>query len=77
MAKEDPKGEDPSTMDKIETAVGDQIKDLNGLLDGGMNIASDAIKSSTVLVKDEIENVTGLAKVCLEFGNRSYLSSII
>lgn len=63
MAKDDPKGEAPSTMDKVETAV-NELKDLNRLLDGGINVASDAIKSSTVLVKDEIENVTGLAKVC-------------
>ncbi|KAG7673427.1 hypothetical protein Ndes2526B_g03128 [Nannochloris sp. 'desiccata'] len=62
MTGEDPKGETPSTIDNIETAVGVQLKNLSGLLDGGMNVASDAIKSSTALVKDEIENVTGLAK---------------
>lgn len=73
MTGEDPKGETPSTIDNIETAVGDQLKNLSGLLDGGMNVASDAIKSSTALVKDEIENVTGLAKVCLEFAIKSIL----
>jgi hypothetical protein len=73
MAGEEPKGEAPFTMDKIETAVGDQIKNLSGLLDGGMNVASNGIKSSTALVKDEVENMAGLAKVCLEGKNRSYL----
>ncbi len=64
MAGEEPKADAPSIIENMENAVGDQLKSLGAVLDGGMDIASDALKSSTALVKCEAENVTGLAKVC-------------
>jgi hypothetical protein len=67
--EEELKGDAPSTMDNFEIAIDDQLKNLSGFLDGGINIASDALKSSTALVKDEVENVTGLAKVWQNFSD--------
>lgn len=65
MAGEDPKGEAPSTAESIQAAVGDQFNNLSGFLDGGINIASDALRSSTATAKSEVEKMTGFAKVCL------------
>jgi hypothetical protein len=67
MAGEEPKGNAPSTTDRIETAVSDQLKNINGYLDEGINIASDALKSSTALVKSEIDSVTEISKVWATF----------
>jgi hypothetical protein len=67
MSGEEPKGEEPSTMENIEGAIDDQLKNFTGILDGGLNVASDALKSSTAAVKGEVENATGLAKVCYPF----------
>lgn len=75
MSGEDPKGEEPSTAESIQAAVGDQFKHLSGFLDGGMTVASDALKSSTALAKSEVENVAGLAKVCNK--NISFKSLLI
>ncbi len=54
-------------MENIEGAIDDQLKNFTGILDGGLNVASDALKSSTAAVKGEVENATGLAKVCYPF----------
>ena len=63
MAGEESTRESPST-EGIQNAIGEQLGNLSGLLDGGINIASDAIKSGTATAKNGLEKASGLVKVC-------------
>lgn len=66
MAGEDPsrEGSKIESLGNVQNVIGEQLGNLSGLLDGGINIASDIIRSSTATAKTEVEKAAGLAKVC-------------
>lgn len=55
--------EEKTTSESLQSRVEEQIASVDRFVDRGLSVASDALRSSTAVAKDEVEKVVGLAKV--------------
>lgn len=63
MGAEEPEGQGVTDMQKTINGITEQFQNLSNVLDGGVGAASDIVKSTTALAKDEAEKASGVAQV--------------
>lgn len=55
--------EEHTKSESLQSRVEEQIASVDHFVDRGLSAASDALRSSTAVAKEEIEKAAGLAKV--------------